>query len=37
MGLREWIAASDPSALGFLGGMLFALALVVVIDAIQRK
>ena len=36
MGIREWIAASDPSALGFMCGMLFALALVILIGAIHK-
>jgi hypothetical protein len=34
--IREWIAASDPSALGFLGGMLFMAALAILIGAIHK-
>lgn len=33
MSFMEWVAASDPSALGFVGGMLFALALAIVLGA----
>lgn len=37
MGIREWLAASDPSALGFLGGMLLMCVLVIMVDAIGKK
>jgi hypothetical protein len=36
MDIREWLAASDPGALGFVGGMLFMAALVILIGAIHK-
>lgn len=34
--VREWLAASDPSALGFIAGMLFMGVLVVLWDQIGK-
>ena len=36
MSIREWLAASDPSALGFVGGMLFMGLLVILIGVIHK-
>lgn len=36
MTLAEWLSASDPSALGFVGGVLATCALVIVLEAIRR-
>ena len=37
MGVREWFAASDPSALGFLGGVLWTCLMVLLFEAANRK